>query len=210
MSRPLIAVAALTKKSVNDKVQMGESIVTSLQANPTVFVTPKPTVTEIEDATRELHDANKAAATGSYEGKQRLLKAETEFNRLIGVYLDYVNMTAKGDGVIIEQSGLDVSRTAQKAGPTPMPENLKVGGVTPRELTAAVDSVERAKAYIWQYYIGDMPPADEKDWWLAEGTPKAKITLTGLTTKTEVWVRCAAVGTLGQGPWCAPQSRVVL
>ena len=210
MSRPLIAVAALTKKSVNDKIQMGESIVTSLQANPTVFVTPKPAVAELQAATTELHDANQMAATGSYEGKQRLLKAEIEFNRLIGVYLDYVNMTANGDGEIIEQSGLDVSRTAQKAGPTPMPENLKIGGVTPRELTASVDPAERAKAYIWQYYVGDTPPADEKAWWLAEGTPKAKITLTGLTPKTDVWVRCAVVGTNGQGPWCAPMSRVVV
>ena len=210
MNRPLLAVAALSKKSVNDKVQLGEAIVTALTDFPTVFASPNPTKAAIQVATQELHDANEDAATGSHTGRQRLQQAKAEFGRVIAVYQDYVNMVAQGDGVIIEQSGLQVSRSAQKTGPTPAPGNLRLGGTDTGRLLATVDPVEKAKAYVWLRYTGPTLPATDADWRFHGGTPKARTTLDGLASGTREWLRCAAITAAGQGPWSDPVSRIVL
>ncbi len=210
MNRPLLAVAALSKKSVNDRVQLGEAIATALTDNPTVFKTPNPDLPAIQAATQELHDANEEAATGSHTGQQRLRKAKTAFGKAIGVYQDYVNMVAQGDGVIIEQSGLQVSRAAQKTGPTPAPGNLRIGGTAAGRLTPVVDAVERAKAYVWMCFTGPAAPANDDDWRFHGGTPKARTALEGLVSGTREWLRCAAITAAGQGPWSDPVSRIVL
>ncbi len=210
MNRPLLAVAALSKKSVNDKVQLGEAIATALTDFPAVFPKPSPDLPTLQAVTQELHDANEDAATGSHTGLQRLHKATTAFNKAIGVYQDYVNMVAQGDGVIIEQSGLQVSRTAQKTGPAPAPSNLRIGGTAAGRLTALVDAVERAKAYVWMRATGPTAPVADDYWRFHCGTPKAKTTLDDLVSGTREWLRCAAITTAGQGPWSEPVSRIVL
>jgi hypothetical protein len=210
MNRPLIAVAALSKKSVNEKIQLGEAIATALVDHPTVFPTPNPDKATLQAVTQELRDANEEAATGLHEGKQRLRKAEMAFNKAIGVYQDYVNMVAKGDGVIIEQSGLQVNRTAQKTGPTPAPGNLRISGTAAGRLTVVVDPVEKAKAYVWVRHTGPTSPTADNDWRFHGGTPKARTTLEGLTSGTREWLRCAAITAAGQGPWSEPVSRIVL
>lgn len=210
MSRPLLAVAALSSKTVFEKIQLGEAIAAGIADNPTVFATPSPAATVIKAMTKELHDANVEAETGSHEGKQRLLLAISAFDAAIGEYQTYVNLIAKGNGVVIEQSGLQVSRPAQKTGPMPAPGNLLVGGNEPRQLTVSVETVAGAKAYVWEYAVGDALPKEDDGWRLACGTPTGKAIISGLTSKTTVWVRCAAIGSKGQGPWTAAISRTVL
>ena len=210
MNRPQIAVAALSRKSVIEQIELGEAIVAALTDHPTVFADPNPALVIIVATTKELHDAKADADTGSHEGMQRLRKAKTAFAKVVGTYLDYVNMIAQGDGVIIEQSGLQVSRQAQKTGPTPAPENLKLTGKVAGQLEASVEVVERAKAYVWMYYVGIAPPTPDAEWRFSGGTPKARLSLTNLASGVRVWLRCAAVTSAGQGPWSEPVSRIVL
>ena len=71
MNRPVSAAVALTRKSVNDKIQLGEATATAtvLTDKPTVFVAPSPAILAIKGATTEQYDANEDAATGSHTGK---------------------------------------------------------------------------------------------------------------------------------------------
>ncbi len=210
MSRPITAVAALSKKSVNQKIQLGEAIGAALTEHADVFKDPNPTAAELAAATDELHEANKEAATGSHTGKQRLKKAVLAFDRCVGIYQDYVNMTAQGDGVIIEMSGLQVSRSGQRVNPTPVAGTLKLTGTSVGQITGLLSKVPGAKAYVWMSYAGPTPPTTDDGWQFLCGTSRTRNVLNNRPSGTREWLRAAAVTTAGQGPWSEPVSRIVL
>lgn len=210
MSRPLKAVAALGSKSPSEQVMLGIGIDQYLTAHKSVFTTPQPTQAEIVAVTTELQAAIEEAATGSQAGRQRLKKARKAFRELIGIYQGYVDQVAKGDGVIIEQSGLAVSKPGHKAGPMQAPANPRLSGDVVGQLTALVQPQTGAKSYVWMIYVGANPPVDDKDWLFCDGTTQARLILKQLTSGSRIWMRCCAIGTRGRGPWSESVSRLVL
>lgn len=189
---------------------LGVGIDQALSANQNLFPSPKPPQPELVAATTELQAAIEEAATGSKAGKQRLKKALREFARLIGIYQSYVDQEAVGDGEKIERSGLQASRSGQKAAPLPAPVNARLVGNNAGELTALVDPLPGAKAYLWMIYVGPAAPTTDAAWQLCDGSTRARQLLEDLTPGTRVWLRCAAINAHGLGPWSDPVSRLVL
>lgn len=210
MNRPLIAVAALAKKLPSEKVMLGMGIHDALTEHKGTFATPNPSQADLLAATQELQAAIEEAATNSDAGKQRLKKALKTFAGLINSYQHYVNQVAQGDGEVIENSGLSVSRAAHRAGPLVAPLNARLTGNNAEELLAQVTALPGAKAYLWMIYVGPTAPTQGSDWQVCDGSTYARLRLRDLTSGTRVWMRCAGINALGLGPWSEPVSRLVL
>ena len=210
MQQPLLAVAAIVRKSVPDRVQLGEGIIQALSDHPGIFQNPSPPLATIRAATQELHDANIDAGRGAHVAKQQLKQAARTFRQVVHAYQLYVNLVAQGDGEIIVKSGLLVSRAARRAGRLAAPARLQLTGEVVGRLRLSVAPVEHARAYLWMGYVGDQPPTRDDDWRLLAATTQAKVVVRDLVSQSRLWVRCAAVGPKGLGIWSEPTTRVVL
>jgi hypothetical protein len=91
--------------------------------------------------------------------------------------------------------------------PPAAPENLVVtAGDHDRTLDAACDPVAKARSCVWE--VTTMDPV-AGPYVPAGPTTASRTTLTGLTSGTRVWVRVAAVGSKGIGPWSESVSKLV-
>jgi hypothetical protein len=210
MGRQQRAVIALRTRSTNDRILLGESIVQALTEHSKIFVNPSPSIQAIADATKELRDANDEAITGSLAGKQRVKKASLLFSDLLAQFQTYVNLTANGDGETIEKSGLQVSRDAQRTGPLAAPQSLRLSGNNVGQLQVNVERVLGGKTYVWMVCQSATSPSTHDEWRFLTATTISRVVLNDLPSGARMWVRCAAVGPKGLGPWSEPVSRIVL
>jgi len=68
--------------------------------------------------------------------------------------------------------------------------------------------MNKATAYVWQYYVGAEVPAEEQ--WLFGGcSTQASFEMTGLTRGSRVWFRVAAVTREGMQTFTQPVMKIV-
>ena len=123
----------------------------------------------------------------------------------------YVNLTAKGDAMIVEKSGFPSFGGAQPgpSGIPAAPQDLKL-----RNGDLSASMIGRCKPdrihsfNVAQINLGD--PNNEAGWKTAIQFGGGKFTITGLPVGTTVWVRVATVGPGGVvGAWSDPAKIVV-
>ena len=123
----------------------------------------------------------------------------------------YVNLVAKGDPTLVEESGFPSygSATPAPSGPPPAPTNLRLrAGDLPGTAQARCKPGRPNSFNVAQICTGD--PNVEANWHTAMQFSGGKVIIGGLTVGGTVWVRIATVGTGGQlGPWCDPAKIVV-
>jgi len=126
----------------------------------------------------------------------------------------YVNYTAKGDAAIVQQSGFPSYTLGSGAGPNPsaVPASPSDVKLRPGALSGSIVArfkPDRANSFnVAQICTGD--PSVEANWKPASQGTGGKITITGLTPGTILWVRIATVGPGGQlGAWSDPAKIVV-
>jgi hypothetical protein len=116
---------------------------------------------------------------------------------------------AKGKAELLQLGGFTVTTATH----TPAPgvsqlENLILNaGKMPGSLAAKCNPDASAKTYEWQTTTGDPVTGPYVTF---KTTTAARVTITGLTSGTRVWVRVRAIGTKGiEGPWSDPAMKIV-
>ena len=126
----------------------------------------------------------------------------------------YVNLIAKSDGMIVEKSGFPSYNFGAGAGQAPsaiptLPTDVKLrSGALSGTILARFKPDRQNTFNLAQTTTGN--PTDEAGWKPASQGTGGKITISGLTPATIVWVRIATVGPGGQlGAWSDPAKIVV-
>ena len=129
----------------------------------------------------------------------------------LGIYVNYI---AKGDAAIVEKSGFPSYTIGAGATPGPSaipaaPQDVKLrNGDLPSSVIARFKPDRPASFNVAQINTGN--PNDEAGWKTASQGTGGKITISGLTPGTILWVRIATVGPGGQlGAWSDPAKIVV-
>ncbi|MEO8793001.1 MAG: hypothetical protein ABI464_11785 [Chthoniobacteraceae bacterium] len=123
----------------------------------------------------------------------------------------YVNLVAKGDATLVQKSGFPSygSATPAPSAIPAAPQNLKLRAGDLPGSTVARCKPDRANSFnVAQICTGD--PNVEANWHTVMQFSGGKVTISGLTVGSTVWVRIATVGAGGQiGHWSDPAMIVV-
>jgi hypothetical protein len=95
----------------NKKGTLGSHIIEEIGDHPLVFVTPDPTLANMTLVNNDLVSKTTDALTGEIEMIELRDAAEVVWNTTFNGAADYVDGLAKGDAVIIAQSGFDSTKT---------------------------------------------------------------------------------------------------
>lgn len=173
--------------------------------NNTNFTTPDPSIKTISDAATALETAYNDAADGSKTKAALAKTAEATLDSIIVLFAAYVQFISKGDATIIRSSGLEVKEIKTPPQPLPAVTGLTIDtGINEGEITLSWDKIPNSKVY----KIESSPDGNTNWQHIGEST-KITITLTNLPSATKLWLRVAAIGAKGQGPWSDPGKGLV-
>jgi hypothetical protein len=197
MAKVKIAIRGL---SVIQKITLARQRERALTNNST-FPDAAGPLTNYSARSNELEEAfqsrNVIAAQLS-AAQTALDKAELAWDQESALLGTYVQMRSGGVESKIMSGGHAVSSRARKAVPLTRPEGLAITmGDTPGCLDLVWDPVDGRRAYIVQISTD----TDLKAWQQAATTFKSKASLKGLTPGVLYFIRVAALGAAGQGPW---------
>ena len=174
---------------VAHKIEIGKSVESKMRNNA-LFANPDVPLDDIKAATDLLESRNVAAMSGGKESTALMHQAEEDWSKKMRLEALYVDRIADGDSAVILSAGFSLAK--------------QPGSVVLRH-----KRIEGARSYVWQYCIGENP-TDNSSWVIADVTPQATVTLTGLTPLTKYWFRVAAVTIDGTGEYCTPVMQVVI
>ncbi len=224
------AVVDLPGMSPLEKAAQQSRSAGCLTDHPAVFADPDPQPKELQKSADDLTKAYNAAQGGSDESKLLLEQQVGVADENLRTLRLYVNSIAKGSQLVIEQSGMRVSRTPTPTGDMLPPDGGRFVGHDIGQAKPRFDAQPGARSYAWIGFIGPVPPPlptpnplnefvlkngtyvreEEGPRWMdLRGTTAATRTDTGLPRGQFIHYCCAAIGPKGQGPWSAPVNRVI-
>lgn len=224
------AVADLSAMSPLEKAALESRTAGCLVEHAEVFPEPDPQTIQLQGSAAALTLAYNAAQGGSDESKLLLEQQVALADENLRTLRLYVNGIAKGSRLIIEQSGLKVSRTPTPTGDMLPPDGGRFVGNDITQAKPRFDAQTGAKSYAWIGFIGPVPPPvpssdplsefvlnngvyvreEEGPRWVdLKGTTAATRTDKNLPRGQFIYYCCAAVGPKGQGPWSQPVNRVI-
>ena len=170
------------------------------------YPTPDPTIVEVKSLADDLEDKAALALDG---GRQAVSDMNTAKDKLCDAlyYLGlYVLKTAKGNENVLVSSGYPLTKD-------PIPwhrDELEIShGPNSGDLMLRYQVIDRARAYIVQYFLGENPPADNDLWKLGGARTQTKMDLHNLPEGEKVWIRYCAVTPEGMTGWCEPRHFIV-
>jgi hypothetical protein len=194
--------------TVPDRIEFGRQTITSMTGNAH-FTTPEPALTALTEAVNELETAFNNANTARQAAitQTSILADKTSvFDTLFTKLGNYVENASGGDEATILSSGLSVRSKATPVGSMSAPQGLSLtAGDKEGQLDGGWDPVRGAKTYIAEVCLDPITPTG---WKSAGVTTKSSITITGLVSGSKYWVRVAAIGAAGQGPWSDPATKI--
>jgi hypothetical protein len=199
----------LSRLTVDEKTAKTRQITAAMNANPN-FPTPVPALSALITAANELEAAAREATAARQTAKTKTTaqnNKEDAIDRLLTQEAGYVEAAAGGDEEKILSAGMDTK--AAPSATTSVPDQPQ--GLTPTEgdnageIDAAWDRVPGARSYVIEI---SPDPITATSWKHTGASPKSSYTLSGLTSGTRYWIRVAAVGTNGQGPWSGPATKI--
>jgi hypothetical protein len=199
-------VLDFVRLSIPQEVEFTKNVIARLRASPKFSGSPI-TVDELEAKMTLLETRSIAAQGGGKEATALMHQTEAELLDMLRKVGRYVDLLADGDDAIILSSGFNLSK---QPAPSSRPDFSVELGEKPQTVTLRCKAQDGAKAYIWQYCIGDAPATNDADWVTAQVTSKTQAELTGLTPLTKYWFRVAVVTSAGTGAYCSPVMQVVI
>jgi hypothetical protein len=192
-----------------EKIAKARQIHAAMKDNPD-FPTPVPPLAEILAAANELETAAAETIAARQAAKAKTTaqnNKEAALARLLTQEAGYVEAAAGDDEEKILRAGFDLKAAPNATTSAPdQPQGLTATqGDDAGEIDAAWDRVPGAKSYLIE--ISPDPIADTS-WKHAGASPKSSFTLSGLVSGTRYWIRVAAIGTNGQGPWSGPATKI--
>ena len=195
--------------TIPQKIAFARMVVTQSTASGHLPNPTMPTLAAINAATNVLDEKFQAAEALRQESQTATADqntAEAALDALLTQFGNFVEIATDGNEAKILSTGLSVRAPNTPIGDLPQVENLAVSvGDDAGELDAQWDRVRGAKTY----RIETSPdPITPTSWTLADIVTRSKATLSGLTSGTKYWVRVAAIGAAGQGPWSDPATKI--
>ena len=171
------------------------------------FANPTPALNVVEAKLAEFRTALSKAADGSRTDKALRDQKRAELVDLLHALGRYVLFTANDDRAVALSSGFRIAKEQQPAAPLPNPKNMQLAeGANPGELNAAVDRVEGAKAYLFNYA---QDPLTTNIMWYVQPETRRKTVLRNLESGKRYWVKVGVVGVRGQLLYSDAVSRIV-
>lgn len=198
------AKLGLDDLTVPAKIQYGRRLIAGITDNPTIFVTPNPTVAALTaevDAMEAAYNDAKAARLNAKTLTQILEDRVDSFESDVSQLASYVDNIANGDAVTIERSGFSVRATPTPVGPLPAPTDLQAeAGEHKGHAALHWGTIYGAKSYL----IERAEDAPELKWGFIASSTKRSADVNSMISGKTYWHRVAAVGAAGQGPWSDP------
>ena len=205
MKQPQVVVD-FTRLSIPEKIDFFNNVLGHLANNP-FYTTPDISLEEVQLSVDNLTLASLAAHDGSRVNTSLMHDAEVIAEKNFRILAAYVQRIADGDISKILSSGFHISQL-QSAIQKPL---LAIkDGPNSGSIIYVVKAVDKAGAYIWQYYEGETPPATEAEWVTAGHSTSATFQVDGLNKAKVYLFRFAAITITGTTDFSAPVSKVVL
>ncbi len=180
--------------------------------NVATFATPSVTMTALQTLITTYDSKLVARASGAKADTLAFNEARGELEESLGVLGNYVNGVAKGNAVIVEQSGYPSYETDKAPDTTPpaAPIDLKLRqGDLSGVIVARYKPQRQRSTNEVQINTGD--PNTEADWHTKGLFQSGRAEMSGFTPGTVVWVRVRTVGLKGvMGAWSDPAQIRVL
>ena len=111
----------------------------------------------------------------------------------------YVQLTSKGDAVVISSSGFDTHKKAARVGPLDKVQNVRIKlGASRGSAWVICDGVDRALFYVFEYC--EAPMSADSVWIQVTGSRRKRL-IEGLTSGKEYCFRVAAARTHPSRIW---------
>jgi Fibronectin type III domain len=209
MEKKAKVVLNLSVLSIPDKVNLTEQFKTALTGNPNFKTVGELLGLTNEQAQKLQQRYNKVQAIRN-EGitETALMHQEADVLESLLKQLGLtVEAESKGDPALIKSAGMQVRRTASKAGIPSLPEALAAKeGSKPGSIFLKWKGVRGSRTYLVR---ATTDVGNEASWQQVAVTTKAKVEIEGLTSGKQYWFQVCAVGTAGLSPWSDPATKVV-
>ena len=200
---------ALSELNITQKVTLTQTVVIQSTGNPNLPTPTTPTLVVLLAGATDL-DAKFLIADGARQASQTATAnqntSEGQLDLLLTQFGNFVENATGGDEAKILSTGLSVRAPSSPIGDLPQVTNFSVSeGDNAGELDTHWDSVRGARSYRLEQ---SLDPITATSWSLADIVTRSQGTISGLTSGTKYWLRAAAIGTVGQGPWSNPVPKV--
>jgi len=190
---------------VPNKIAFGRFVISKMKAKK-LFADPDVPYEEVESTVDKLEEYYLSSRDGSHTQIALMHQMKEEYDNIFRKLGKYVERKADGDTGIILSSGFNLVKQPKPRVKIELRvERGDISG-TVKLRRAAVD---KATAYIWQYFTGSEAPA-EMDWIFGGCSAQTTFEISGLTPQTKVWFRVAAVTREGMQTFTDPIMMVVL
>lgn len=191
--------------SVPKKIAFGRFVISKMSTSD-LFTKPYVTYEESLSTVNKLGEYYLSSRDGSHTQIALMHQAKEEYDEVFRKLARYVDREAGGDAAIIVSSGFNLVKQPKPRERMELRvERTGISG-TVKLRRAAVD---KATAYVWQYYVGAKVPL-ENEWLFGGCSTQASFKMTGLTSGSRVWFRVAAVTRDGMQAFTQPVMKVVL
>lgn len=199
------AVLELKKLSANDKVELGRTIVTSMDGNAD-FPSPIPALSEVDGAVDALDSAIQKAKDGGHTEVELMHAAEANLDNLLTQLAMYVEITANNDRAVILSAGMKAKHSKTPPHKPDAPANLTASATT-NEGEAELNWEQTKRARVFVVELTDDPnvlqlgkgatSTTTATWKQVIILTKSKFTVTGLESGNKYAFRVYAVGAGG-------------
>ena len=199
MEKVKVCTEFSTKKYSDTEISVtATNILDNMTDNPN-FTTPIPPIADVRATVSSYVVSLAKAEKGSQDDRviKNSWRAKLE-DQLKDLSL-YVQLTSKGDAVIISSSGFDTNKKPGTVGPLYKPENVSVKmGDNKGSVWFACDAIDRASFYEFEYAE---VTADGILNWIHKTSTKHKILIDGLTSGKQYVFRVAGAGSDPSRVW---------
>ncbi|MGE0076425.1 MAG: hypothetical protein AB7S48_01045 [Bacteroidales bacterium] len=202
--RRLKLILDFIRFSIAVKLVFFRKVIADMTDNP-LFPTPDVPLTTAKAIVDELEANQVAALNGGKAATATMRDTEIKADRIFRRLADYVDRVSEGDEAVILSSGFNLSKSYS---PATRPEFSVTQNHIPGTVFLKRKAFAGAKSYLWQYYQGDTPTAEE-NWTLAGASTQAKFEVENLTPARMYWFRSAAVTKEGTTAYCTPVFKIV-
>lgn len=172
-------------------------VILCMTDNPN-FPTPDPALDDFEDLVDDLETKHTLSLSGDRQAHENMVAAHTLVLENATLLALYVKKIAKGNLVILTSSGFPLTKIPG----TPQRKGFRVKqGENSGEVLIVCSAYPKAKAYVWEIYVGANPPIDESLWKFVKATTQTKTGIGNLTKASTVWFRYCAVTKEGMMKW---------
>ncbi len=196
---PRVYAALLLKnRTPAQRVTLGFLMFNSMNGN-LLFITPFPTLLELQTVTVSLQNAIVAAEGGTTAAKGLLVMAINDFDTIAVRMQEYVQSVANANpadaATTIQSSGLTLSKTPEKH-PVPAPVAIIAAIFTNVTGTILVKWSAAKYARVYQLFMTTTPNV-ANSWTLVSTTTKRKFTVANLASNTRFYFRLVSIGVSG-------------